>query len=132
MPLGNETGEARKLRIVRGGGVVEDIPYLLELSASQEAEIARLQHRVGLETRAYERLELCPDHRDKTNGTCIVCMAEKRTKGELEAELSAVRQTLQELDEMADRYATSHGGYCGNTKGVLLSLLHPSRNSNEG
>lgn len=51
---------------------------------------------------------------------------------ELEAELSAVRQTLQELDEMADRYATSHGGYCGNTKGVLLSLLHPSRNSHEG
>ena len=32
--------------------------------------------------RAYDRLQLCPDHRDKVNGRCIVCMAEERTRQE--------------------------------------------------
>src|SRR5262245_44901432 len=27
--------------------------------------------------RAYERLNLCPDHRDKATGRCVVCQAEE-------------------------------------------------------
>ena len=30
---------------------------------------------------------------------------------------------LDELDVMADRYATANGGYCGNARGVLTTLL---------
>ena len=32
-----------------------------------------------------ERLALCPDHRDKATGRCIVCQAEERTRQELRA-----------------------------------------------
>ena len=40
-----------------------------------------------------------------------------------EASLTTVRAELHELNQIADRYATSQGGYVGNAKGVLLSLI---------
>lgn len=33
-------------------------------------------------TRQYDALAICPDHRDKHDGRCIVCVAEERTKVE--------------------------------------------------
>lgn len=33
--------------------------------------------------RQVERMALCPDHRDKGTGRCIVCQAEERTRNEL-------------------------------------------------
>ncbi len=38
----------------------------------------RLQHL----QRQYDRLALCPDHRDKATGRCVVCQAEDRAKQE--------------------------------------------------
>lgn len=41
-----------------------------------------LQRRLEISERQYDRLKLCPDHRDKTGDYCIVCQAEKRTRDE--------------------------------------------------
>lgn len=50
-----------------------------------ESVVARLRaERVRLEhvERAYERLDLCPDHRDKANGRCLACQAEANVRAE--------------------------------------------------
>jgi hypothetical protein len=39
-----------------------------------------------LAERFIERIALCPDHRDKATGRCIVCVAEERTRGERRSE----------------------------------------------
>lgn len=49
--------------------------------------------------------------------------AEQEAIAALVAERDALRLELDELDTLADQYATAHGGYCGNAKGVLLALL---------
>lgn len=42
-----------------------------------------------------ERLALCPDHRDKATGRCVVCVAEERTRREeRDARLDAVRKRV--------------------------------------
>jgi hypothetical protein len=58
----------------------------LALLASRDAQVGKLERMVEIEKRAYDRLALCPDHRDKANGTCIVCKAEHVTRQELHAE----------------------------------------------
>lgn len=50
------------------------------LVLQQQEEIARLTRINEIERRNYERLALCPDHRDKASGRCIVCQAETRSK----------------------------------------------------
>jgi hypothetical protein len=40
-----------------------------------------------------------------------------------EARQQALKAELAELNTLADTYATKHGGYVGNAKGVLLALL---------
>lgn len=42
--------------------------------------------------RFIDRLALCPDHRDKATGRCIVCQAEERTRAELREALTTLQQ----------------------------------------
>jgi hypothetical protein len=51
-----------------------------------QREHALSEHRIEIATRAYDRLALCPDHRDKASGRCIVCTAEERTRVGLQTE----------------------------------------------
>lgn len=57
--------------------------------------------RAQLQVRCYQRVEernaICPDHRDKGTGTCIVCQAETRTRREVSAELDRVRREMEAL-----------------------------------
>jgi hypothetical protein len=53
-------------------GFVTDGPY-----SEQALRRAEVKERLALA--AYDRLHLCPDHRDKASGTrCIVCDGERR------------------------------------------------------
>jgi GNAT superfamily N-acetyltransferase len=62
------------------------------LSASPEAREGAVETAIGkAAVQQLERLALCPDHRDKAIGVCIVCQAEKRTREELRAEGEALR-----------------------------------------
>lgn len=36
--------------------------------------------QIRLLQRQVERLALCPDHRDKATGRCVICVAEERTR----------------------------------------------------
>ncbi len=54
-------------------------------AARLDLEIAKLKHIIEIERRNYDRLNLCPDHRDKSGDYCIVCRAETRTREELRA-----------------------------------------------
>lgn len=46
--------------------------------------VATRDRNMAIADRHYiERLALCPDHRDKATGRCIVCQAEERTRQEL-------------------------------------------------
>jgi hypothetical protein len=47
------------------------------------------QHRIDMLERQYDRLALCPDHRDKVTGRCVVCIAEERTRYEAQLEREA-------------------------------------------
>lgn len=79
-------------------------------SSEQEPFAARLARVVEIERRAYDRLALCPDHRDKATGRCIVCVAEERTKRELRSSpLPQTGQTesiraLADLVELNEEY----------------------------
>jgi hypothetical protein len=42
--------------------------------------ILKLERIIEIQRAAMDRLALCPDHRDKATGVCIVCQAELRGK----------------------------------------------------
>lgn len=46
-------------------------------------DYALLKFELDALRRQVERLALCPDHRDKADGRCIVCVAEERTRAEV-------------------------------------------------
>lgn len=48
-----------------------------------QSTLKKTEQHLLLAQRALERLALCPDHRDKYTGRCIVCVAEERTRREL-------------------------------------------------
>lgn len=54
-------------------------PHLLADPEGQQQTDLELR----LLRRQVERMALCPDHRDKATGRCIVCQAEERTRQEL-------------------------------------------------
>lgn len=55
-----------------------------------ERELAITQAKLRGAEHYFERLKLCPDHRDKTGDYCIVCQAEKRTKEEARLEAKRI------------------------------------------
>lgn len=65
------------------------------LRAVQQSE-KRLQFRLESAERAYDRLNLCPDHRDKSNGICICCQAEKNVREEQRERIAEVQQQTRE------------------------------------
>lgn len=68
---------------------------MTESGRPERADRPQLELRLRLAERAYERLNLCPDHRDKASGTCIVCEAERRT-----AQESAALRSRAEWQDM--------------------------------
>lgn len=62
---------------------MRDAAALLEGAPSPEPQ---QELEVRLLRRQVERMALCPDHRDKATGRCIVCQAEERTRQELAAD----------------------------------------------
>lgn len=48
-----------------------------------EADMRKFRNE--LTAHAYDTLALCPDHRDKATGRCIVCVAEERVRQEMKA-----------------------------------------------
>lgn len=66
-------------------------------------EQAHLQRIVEIERRAYDRLALCPDHRDKANGRCIVCVAEERERrAAADARLASLGQLVEQWRNIAE------------------------------
>lgn len=74
-----QTWEIPSIRANTLRGIAE---HLRHVEAKTRA--ATIKHVVELERRNYDRLALCSDHRDKATGRCIVCVAEERTKREVE------------------------------------------------
>lgn len=60
--------------------ILDAVRAALVAERPRELEIER--RRRGMAERQVERLALCPDHRDKATGRCIVCQAEERTRME--------------------------------------------------
>lgn len=89
-------GSDETLGMCIGEDEQEVVRRLMDEKKQAEAEIAKAKVIIELAQRAYDRLALCPDHRDKTNGTCIVCMAERRTQQEAVAEIARLRAKLTE------------------------------------
>ncbi len=62
-----------------------------ELRADRSHELAnhnftvasKLEFRAKLAQHAYDRLNLCPDHRDKVGDYCVVCQGERRARNEV-------------------------------------------------
>jgi hypothetical protein len=89
-----------------------DLPARLA-QVERERDIATL--KAECMERAYDRLMLCSDHRDKANGRCLVCVAEERTRREMredraeaaEAALLTLRQQQERLVEAATLVANS-------------------------
>ena len=78
------------------------------MAAQQEQADAEYRRKldcvIEIERRAYDRLALCSDHRDKATGRCIVCVAEERTRREQAAKPAAGQQDI----EMHPRYRAEH------------------------
>jgi len=58
------------------------------------------RRRYELLQHAFDRLNLCPDHRDKATGVCVVCQAETRTRRMMEDEYEE-RQSHRHADQTA-------------------------------
>ena len=58
---------------------------------------AEAELKARLDARYIERLNICPDHRDKANGRCVVCVAEERGRVEAQAALPAPHLDVQAL-----------------------------------
>lgn len=66
-----------------------------DAKAQADAEtIAQLKRRLEISERQYDRLALCPDHRDKATGRCIACDGETRSRRAAQAEIAALRAHL--------------------------------------
>jgi hypothetical protein len=80
---------------VKCGDIIASIRDLAQIALAateniedSEKAVKRLSLRLGIERQYRERMALCPDHRDKANGICIACQAEKRTREEMRLEVS--------------------------------------------
>lgn len=72
--------------------IPDDIAVALAHIHEQGDEIARLNLIIKIENEHYERMKLCPDHRDKLSGRCIVCDGEKRGKDEERARIAELEE----------------------------------------
>ena len=95
--------------------LAEAAPTLAGTLQADEAalaqEMARLQLRVTLAERQVERMALCPDHRDKATGRCIVCQAEERTtqehrerRQEVNSQLATLQADRERLRDVAAKW----------------------------
>lgn len=75
-----------------------DLRAVLDDLDAARREIERLNLIIKIENGHYERMKLCPDHRDKLSGRCIVCDGERRGKHERDEELSRLRARVAELE----------------------------------
>jgi DNA repair exonuclease SbcCD ATPase subunit len=55
---------------------------------AKEKQIAVATRKAEIIQRGYDRLNLCSDHRDKANGTCICCQVERNVREELKAQIA--------------------------------------------
>jgi predicted ribosome quality control (RQC) complex YloA/Tae2 family protein len=82
------------------------------------AEVSRLREALDKQTRiseiekqAYDRLALCPDHRDKASGVCVVCQAEARTRDEALAEIGRFRRLQQVAEADVSHLGEEHTAF---------------------
>lgn len=89
--------------------VLKTATELLRGHQQAEQERDRLQRILEIERGYLERLAICPDHRGKHDGTCIVCQAEKRTADEYRERMQQAEQVLETEREwrvIADKQAS--------------------------
>lgn len=110
------------------GEIPTSIGPMLRYGAAAEDARRRAEHIAGIECRQLERLALCPDHRDKASGQCIVCQAETRTAESLRAQLQTITEAAQALLLVISSGSDGCGFYNG-SPALLLTACNDLRDA---